>query len=474
MNRYDKGNEAWTEAFRNSYLSEPVPGESGDGWATVSSLAARRQTRRRLLGVAAALLPLFIAGGLGLGLGLGSDTQTADGALVADGSSDANIEENIYLADGSDDANTDANIEENIYLADENINLADGSDNGNIYDNIYVADGSDRNIYASDGSDATIEENIYLADENINLADGSDNGNIYDNIYVADGSDRNIYASDGSDATIEENIYLADENIYLADGSDDAKTHAGEEIYPVENEKLMPDNERVVPEREAQGSGREIEIVPRKERKLLAALELSLNGMPGGSGPKLVAGGTGPGMMALTTPFSPDTKQFEARQEDIYENASFRHHMPLGAGVGISFALGKKLALESGLNYTLLWSELTPEGGNVRQNQYIHYLGIPLQLDWIFFDRAGFRLYSGIGARMDICAGARIDGVKVKEDPLQWSASATVGAGYNFNRHVGIYLRPELDFYLSGTRLNSVRKAGGVNVTLRAGLQISL
>lgn len=406
MNRYDKGNEAWTEAFRNSYLSEPVPGESGDGWATVSSLAARRQTRRRLLGVAAALLPLFIAGGLGLGLGLGSDTQTADGALVADGS--------------------------------------DG--------NIYASDGSERNIYATDGSDATIEENIYLAD-------GSDDGNIYDNIYVADSSsDRNII----------------DENIYLADGGDDAKTYAEEEIYPVENEKLMPDNERIVPEREAQGAGREIEIVPRKEKKLLAALELSLNGMPGGSGPKLVAGGTGPGMMALTTPFSPDTKQFEARQEDIYENASFRHHMPLGAGVGISFALGEKLALESGLNYTLLWSELTPEGGNVRQNQYIHYLGIPLQLDWIFFDRAGFRLYSGIGARMDICAGARIDGVKVKEDPLQWSASATVGAGYNFNRHVGIYLRPELDFYLSGTRLNSVRKAGGVNVTLRAGLQISL
>ena len=430
MNRYDKGNEAWTEAFRNSYLSEPVPGESGDGWATVSSLAARRQTRRRLLGVAAALLPLFIAGGLGLGLGLGSDTQTADGALVADGS--------------------------------------DG--------NIYASDGSDRNIYAPDGSDATIEENIYLADENINLADGSDNGNIYDNIYVADGSDRNIYASDssGDRNIIDENIYLADVNIDLADGSDDAKTYAEEEIYPVENEKLMPDNERIVPEREAQGSGREIEIVPRKEKKLLAALELSLNGMPGGSGPKLVAGGTGPGMMALTTPFSPDTKQFEARQEDIYENASFRHHMPLGAGVGISFALGEKLALESGLNYTLLWSELTPEGGNVRQNQYIHYLGIPLQLDWIFFDRAGFRLYSGIGARMDICAGARIDGVKVKEDPLQWSASATVGAGYNFNRHVGIYLRPELDFYLSGTRLNSVRKAGGVNVTLRAGLQISL
>ena len=416
MNRNDKGNEAWTEAFRNSYLSEPIPGESGDGWATVSSLAARRQTRRRLLGVAAALLPLFIAGGLGLGLGLGSDTQTADGALVADGS--------------------------------------DG--------NIYASDGSDRNIYAPDGSDATIEENIYLADENINLADGSDDGNIYDNIYVADGSD-----DAKTDATIEDNIYLAD-------GSDDAKTYAGEEIYPVENEKLMPDNERVVPEREAQGAGREIEIVPRKEKKLLAALELSLNGMPGGSGPKLVAGGTGPGMMALTTPFSPDTKQFEARQEDIYENASFRHHMPLGAGVGISFALGEKLALESGLNYTLLWSELTPEGGNVRQNQYIHYLGIPLQLDWIFFDRAGFRLYSGIGARMDICAGARIDGVKVKEDPLQWSASATVGAGYNFNRHVGIYLRPELDFYLSGTRLNSVRKAGGVNVTLRAGLQISL
>ena len=423
MNRYDKGNEAWTEAFRNSYLSEPVPGESGDGWATVSSLAARRQTRRRLLGVAAALLPLFIAGGLGLGLGLGSDTQTADGALVADGS--------------------------------------DG--------NIYASDGSERNIYATDGSDATIEENIYLADENIYLADeniyladGSDDGNIYDNIYVADGSD-----DAKTDATIEDNIYLAD-------GGNDGKTHTDGEIYPIEDEIFIPENERIVPEREAQGSGREIEIVPRKEKKLLAALELSLNGMPGGSGPKLVAGGTGPGMMALTTPFSPDTKQFEARQEDIYENASFRHHMPLGAGVGISFALGEKLALESGLNYTLLWSELTPEGGNVRQNQYIHYLGIPLQLDWIFFDRAGFRLYSGIGARMDICAGARIDGVKVKEDPLQWSASATVGAGYNFNRHVGIYLRPELDFYLSGTRLNSVRKAGGVNVTLRAGLQISL
>ena len=121
MNRNDKGNEAWTEAFRNSYLSEPVPGESGDGWATVSSLAARRQTRRRLLGVAAALLPLFIAGGLGLGLGLGSDTQTADGALVADGS-----DGNIYASDGSD-----ATIEENIYLADGSdwIQIPDGPDN---------------------------------------------------------------------------------------------------------------------------------------------------------------------------------------------------------------------------------------------------------------------------------------------------------------------------------------------------------
>ena len=183
MNRYDKGNEAWTEAFRNSYLSEPVPGESGDGWATVSSLAARRQTRRRLLGVAAALLPLFIAGGLGLGLELGSDTQTADGALVADGN-----DGNIYASDGSD-----ATIEENIYLADENINLAD---------------------------------------EKINVDDGGENVNIYDNIYVADGSDRNIYASDssGDRNIIDENIYLADGNINLADGGDDAKTYAGEEI----------------------------------------------------------------------------------------------------------------------------------------------------------------------------------------------------------------------------------------------------
>lgn len=449
MNRTDKGNEAWTEAFRESYLSEPAPAESGDGWAAVSSLAARRRTRRRTAVAVAALLPLFVAGGIGLGYGLRTEGTPADGLLaeqiLPEAETNPETETNtgtVTLPEVESNPET-VTLTTDLILSTENIVSTE--------DILPKYASAEKTGYTQDGPDVSgvpVAEGFPLAGD----------------AATAEGVDRNLRLPEG----------------YMKPAEGD-KTPAGKERKAAEEERNPAGEERKSDNiYESSGTGSKweepeyIEIVPRKEKKLLAALELSLNGMPGGSGPKMAAGGTGPGMMAFTTPFSPDTKQFEADPDEIYASANFRHHMPLGAGIGVNFALGDKLALESGLNYTLLWSELTPEGGNSRQNQYIHYLGIPLQLDWIFFNRAGFRLYTGIGGRMDICTGARVDGRKVKESPLQWSASATVGAAYNFNRHIGIYLRPELDYYITGTTLNSVRKAGGVNVTLRAGLQITL
>lgn len=207
-----------------------------------------------------------------------------------------------------------------------------------------------------------------------------------------------------------------------------------------------------------------------ENRQLLASVDLNFNGMPGGSGKLADA----PMPMGTASPFTSDIRLFQASAKDLYSDATFRHHLPIGAGVNVSFALPHSLSLTSGVHYTLLWSQMQASGVSGYKNQYVHYIGVPLQLDWNFFERAGFTLRTGLGARMDICVKAVLDGQKMDEKPLQWTTVASVAASYNITPLITIYLQPELDWFITDTSLKTIRGRSPVNATFRAGLQFNL
>ncbi len=200
------------------------------------------------------------------------------------------------------------------------------------------------------------------------------------------------------------------------------------------------------------------------------SLSASVNGMPVTSGKTMGAAS----MMIAASPFTTDVKSYQAPLETIYSNSDFSHFMPVGAAVLVSFNFEHNLALSTGLAYTMLYSRAQELGGGDIRKQYVHYAGIPVTLDWHFFNRSGFSLYSRLGGRMDICAGARFGNVKMEEKPLQWTVNASVGANYNFNRTIGLFIQPELDWYITQTRLKTIRSQSPVNATLRLGLTFNL
>lgn len=200
------------------------------------------------------------------------------------------------------------------------------------------------------------------------------------------------------------------------------------------------------------------------------ALSASVQGLPTSSGRNDVTASP----MLSAVPFTSDIRTYKASFDEIYANSDFYHFMPVGVSVTASCDLGHNLALSSGLSYTMLSSKVQPRGSGNFARQYVHYVGIPLTLDWNFFQRNGWGIYSRVGGRMDVCAGARYDGKRIDEKPLQWTLNASVGVNYDFNSTVGIFIQPELDWYLTETALNTIRSKSPVNATLRIGLKFNL
>jgi len=72
---------------------------------------------------------------------------------------------------------------------------------------------------------------------------------------------------------------------------------------------------------------------------------------------------------------------------DNLEQITINHKSPISFGISISKILSDNLSLESGLNYTLLRSESKDLSGATIDKQNIHFLGIPLKLNWTFINK---------------------------------------------------------------------------------------
>lgn len=60
-----------------------------------------------------------------------------------------------------------------------------------------------------------------------------------------------------------------------------------------------------------------------------------------------------------------------------YRDYSFRHHQPLSFGLTVRKEFAHGLSLESGVNYTLLWSDVRMQSGREDISQKLHFIGFP-------------------------------------------------------------------------------------------------
>ena len=126
------------------------------------------------------------------------------------------------------------------------------------------------------------------------------------------------------------------------------------------------------------------------------------------------------------------------------------------------------------MTYTYLASDVQFEGESGSVRQKLHYLGIPVRANWNMVERQAFVLYLSAGGAVEKCIYGRIGDEKSTVDPVQLSVTGAVGAQYNLNRRMGLYLEPGVSYYFDdGSVVETIRKEHPCNFTIQAGFRIS-
>lgn len=131
---------------------------------------------------------------------------------------------------------------------------------------------------------------------------------------------------------------------------------------------------------------------------------------------------------------------------------SYSHRMPVTVGLSVRKSLTDKFALETGLSYTYLYSDLFLSGLSYAQgSQRIHYLGIPLKANWTFYRKGVFSMYLSGGLLAEYAISARRNLMdtyqRLDMNPWQFSLNGSVGAELRLIRPVSLYLEPGIGYY---------------------------
>lgn len=181
-----------------------------------------------------------------------------------------------------------------------------------------------------------------------------------------------------------------------------------------------------------------------------------------------------------------------AYSQILLENAaqspqtSVKHHMPVTIGFSLDWNLDKNWTLETGLNYTLLSSDIRSGFKSyVEETQKLHYVGIPLKIRRSIWQNRWFSVYASVGGAVEKCVSGRLESVTVTNggnrtsertslevDPLQWSVAAAAGAQVNFTSRLGLYLEPGVAYYFDDhSGVETIRKEHPFNFNLQLGLR---
>ena len=171
---------------------------------------------------------------------------------------------------------------------------------------------------------------------------------------------------------------------------------------------------------------------------------------------------------------------YKAIQRKQQVNA--KHHAPVSVGLQVAFGIAPRLSLSTGMVYTRTSSDFYPYAPSSSYNvhQVLHYVGIPVGLNYEFWQSGGFHAYVMAGAEADynVKNDTDEDGVKkedAKRDRVQFSGKASLGAQYDITPKVGLYIEPGAKYYFdNGSHVENTFKDKKLNFNLQFGLRFNL
>lgn len=166
----------------------------------------------------------------------------------------------------------------------------------------------------------------------------------------------------------------------------------------------------------------------------------------------------------------------EPLQRDCKETT--KHNMPVSFGATVSYALNDRLALTSGLVYTLATSsfEHGMSSNASKDEQTLHYVGIPLTASYTVWSNSWLKTYVNAGGQADFNVSAKVETeghtTDIDKDRAQLSVGAAVGVQLNVVKQMGVYVEPGMRYYFdNGSNVQTVFKEHPCNFSLQMGLR---
>lgn len=159
-----------------------------------------------------------------------------------------------------------------------------------------------------------------------------------------------------------------------------------------------------------------------------------------------------------------------------------KHHAPVSVGMQIAFGVAPRLSLSTGVVYTRTSSDFYPYAPNNDYNvhQVLHYVGIPVGLNYELWRSGGFHAYvmAGAEATYNVKNDTDEDGTRkqdARRDRVQFSGKASLGAQYDISPSVGLYIEPGAKYYFdNGSDVENTFKDKKLNFNLQFGLRFNL
>lgn len=157
------------------------------------------------------------------------------------------------------------------------------------------------------------------------------------------------------------------------------------------------------------------------------------------------------------SPSLADSKMMLTANNTAGSVSEMEHDQPVSFGITVSKSLFENLSLETGLLYTYLSSKVRNSGTNfqVQESQHLHYLGIPLNVNYNLFSLKNLDVYASVGgmfekdvygeyrrkgevnAELNISSEEEI--TKISQRNPQISVNAGIGVSYPVWQNLKLY-----------------------------------
>ena len=155
------------------------------------------------------------------------------------------------------------------------------------------------------------------------------------------------------------------------------------------------------------------------------------------------------------------------------------HDMPVSVGLSVAFSVTPRLTLSSGLVYTLATSTFRHGTAALKDEQTLHYIGIPLNAACTLWGNNRVRTYVTAGAQADVNVKARLktEGYTtgMDNDRVQFSLAGGFGVQLNVTPRIGIYAEPGVRYYFdNGSAVQTLFKEHPTRFNLQVGLRYTV